>query len=135
MIETIQTFPGMTVDQAKDTIISHRGEVFTYWDEGCSRYVFVNKNETRVIKIEKYPNGENQKELDIYLNASDEDVENMAHTDMSLGIIEQEFVLPHKWAGQKLDMKQIQFSMSCRGGVGWKGDRLVCFDLDEYKKY
>lgn len=29
----------------------------------------------------------------------------------------------------------MRFAMSCRNEVGWKDGELVCYDLDEFKKY
>lgn len=61
----------------------------------------------------------------------------MAETTLSLeGFIEQEFCTPLKESDNVLTLKQILFASSCRNEVGWtKDNRLVCFDLDEFKKY
>ena len=127
----------ITVEEACKMAIIHQGEIFEYFDEGCTRYVFTNKDKTKVIKLEK-DNREiwNKKEIDIYTNASEEEKKLMAKTIMINGFIEQEFCLPIKFGGKKLSMSQIRFAQSCRNEVGWtKEDELVCFDLDEYKNY
>jgi hypothetical protein len=127
----------VTVAEASKMGIMHQGEMFSYFDEGCTRFVFSNEDRTKVIKLEKEGRGTfNQIEIDIYKNASDEDLAHMAETKMINGFIEQEFVMPIKFGGKRLTMEQIRFSRSCRSEVGWtKDDRLLCFDLDEYKKY
>jgi len=78
----------------------------------------------------------NQEEFDIYENAKGERRDQMVETTISSGIIEQEFVTPIKFGGKKLTIPQRMFAMSCRNEVGWSKDgKLLCFDLDEYKKY
>ena len=127
----------ITVSEASKMVIMHQGETFEYFDEGCSRYVFTNKNKTKVIKLEK-DNRDifNKLEDKIYREASDEAKAEMAKTTMVNGFIEQEFCMPIKFAGIKLNMEQVRFAQSCRNEVGWNKDGdLVCFDLDEYKKY
>ena len=127
----------ITVEEAASMVIMHQGETFEYFDEGCTRYVFANKDKTKVIKLEMNNSTMfNKEEADIYERASDEVKAQMAETKMVNGFIEQEFCMPIKFAGQKLTMSQIRFASSCRDEVGWnqKGE-LVCFDLDEYKKY
>lgn len=126
----------ITVAEAMQMGIMHQGEMFSYFDEGCSRYVFVNEDKTKVIKIEQSKYGNfNEQEYNVYKNASEAQKEMMADTKLTNGLIEQEFVLPIKFGGRKLTMEQIRFAASCRNEVGWKGDKLVCFDLDEFKKY
>jgi len=128
----------ITLAEAKSMIIMHKGETFTYFDEGCTRHVFANKDETKVIKILQRETGQdfNTEEALIYKNASDEDKEQMAKTELSNGMVEQEFVMPIKFGGKKLNIAQKLFARKCRNEVGWAEDgRLVCFDLDEFKKY
>lgn len=126
----------VTLQEAEQMGIMHQGEMFTYWDEGCTRHVFANKDKTKVIKLEQSNLRKfNEDEIQVYKNATDEQREEMAETKLINGFIEQEFVMPIGLAGKKLSMEQIRFARSCRNEVGWKGDKLVCFDLDEYKKY
>ncbi len=127
----------VTVEEAASMVIMHEGETFEYFDEGCTRYVFANADKTKVIKLEKSNLGKfNELEAKIYKNASDEVKEQMAQTNIKNGFIEQEFCMPIDFAGKKLSIKQILFARSCRNEVGWTQDgRLVCFDLDEFKKY
>jgi len=127
----------VTLAEASSMAIMHKGELFTYFDEGLTRFVFSNEDRTKVIKLEKtkQDNHFNELENEIYQKASKENRELMAETELVDGFIEQEFVMPIKFGGRKLSMEQIRFSRSCRNEVGWKGDRLVCFDLDEFKKY
>lgn len=122
--------------------ILYKGEVFTYFDMGLTRYVFVNADKTKVIKIliekSKYGHDYNLEESEIYENASDEKKLQMAKTELAYDgyIIEQEFCNPIKMDDRKLSISQVLFAESCRNEVGWTLDgRLVCFDLDEYKKY
>ena len=87
-------------------VILYKGEAFTFYDMGLTRYVFANADKTKVIKIQ---NG---------------------------SIIEQEFCLPIKFSDKKLNIAQMLFAKSCRNEVGWnKEGNLVCFDLDEYMRY
>lgn len=128
----------ISLDEARSMAIMYQGEVFTYFDEGCTRYVFKNEGKTKVIKLLKSGIGKNynQEEADIYHNATDTQKNEMAVTKLVGGFIEQEFAEPIKFAGKKLTMEQVRFASSCRQEVGWTKDgRLVCFDLDEYKKY
>ena len=129
----------IALEEAREMAINYKGEIFEYWDEGLSRYVFVNKDKTKVIKLHKQRHGGpdwNQQEVDIYNNASNEHKSKMAKTELNLGFIEQEFVTPIKWAGIKLTIPQILFANRCRNEVGWnRNNELVCFDLDEYLKY
>ncbi len=120
--------------------IIYKGEVFTFFDVGLTRYVFVNKDKTKVIKllIKKKGHDFNKEESDIWDNASDEKREELAKTELTYNglIIEQEFCNPIKLDDRKLTIPQMLFASSCRDEVGWNKDgKLVCFDLDEYKKY
>ena len=128
----------ITLEQARDQSIMHKGEVYAYFDEGCTRYVYANEDNTKVIKLLKSDIGinYNETEVEIYKNAKPDDKKQMAETELIHGFIEQEFVTPIKFAGKKLTIPQRLFASSCRNEVGWRenGD-LVCFDLDEFKKY
>lgn len=128
----------ISLEEAKNMLIFHKGELYSYFDEGCTRHVFVNKDETRVIKILQRGSGKdfNTEEANIYTNASDEDKEQMAKTELVGSMIEQEFVTPIKFGGKRLTIPQKLFASKCRNEVGWTEDgRLVCFDLDEFMKY
>jgi hypothetical protein len=128
----------ITVQEAKQMVIMHKGEAYTYFDEGLTRHVFVNKDETKVIKILQYNYGINYniEEAKIYTNANDEDKEQMVNTTLVNGLIEQDFVTPIKFGGRRLNIAQRLFASKCRNEVGWTSDgRLQCFDLDEFKKY
>ena len=123
---------------AKGSVIMYQQEVYKYWDEGNTRYVFINKDKTKVIKLPKdsWCHQFNQSEFDVYNNSSEEDRDKMALTTINEGVIEQEFCMPIKWAGKKLTIPQEIFARSCRNEVGWNSEgELVCFDLDEYRKY
>lgn len=126
------------LEEARSMVIMHNNEAFTFFDEGCTRYVYKNASETLVIKIDKTrgSNMWNQKEIEIYQNATEENKKQMTPTRMVGNVIEQDFCEPIQYAGIKLSMDQIRFAQSCRGEVGWDKDgNLVCFDLDEFKKY
>ena len=41
------------LEDARQMILIHKGEQFTYFDEGCTRYVYVNEEESKVIKLDK----------------------------------------------------------------------------------
>lgn len=127
----------VSLQEASDMSIMHQGEIFTYFDEGLTRFVFVNEDKTKVIKLEKEKRGThfNNLEDEIYRNASEENRKLMAETKLINGFIEQEYVEPIKFGSKKLSMSQIRFAQSCRNEVGWRGDDLVCYDLDEFKKY
>ncbi len=128
----------ITLEEAKSMVIMHKGEAYTYFDEGCTRHVFVNKDETRVIKILQRDNYKdfNTEEANIYINATDEVKNQMAKTELVNGMVEQEFVTPIKFGGRRLSIPQKLFASKCRNEVGWTEDgRLVCFDLDEFMKY
>ena len=49
----------ITVQEAKQMVIMHKGEAYTYFDEGLTRHVFVNADETKVIKILQRDSGKN----------------------------------------------------------------------------
>ena len=111
----------ISVEQARNMVIIHQNEAFTYFDEGCTRFVFVNKDKSKVIKINKSNSKNfNQDEIDIWDGASEETRKDFAKTNYINLLIEQEFVLPIKYAGIKLNMEQIRFAQSCRNEVGWK---------------
>lgn len=125
-----------------DSPILYKGEAFTFFDSGLTRYVFANDDKTKVIKIliEKEVGrfDYNKEESEIYTNASDEKKAKLAKTELTYNgtIIEQEFCNPIKFDKRKLTLPQILFAGACRNEVGWtKEGNLVCFDLDEYMKY
>ncbi len=120
--------------------ILYKGEAYIYFDCGLTRNVFVNKDKTKVIKllINKNSKDYNLEEKEIYENANEEVKKELAQTELAFNglIIEQEFCNPIKLDERSLTIKQMLFAESCRNEVGWTVDgRLVCFDLDEYKKY
>lgn len=128
----------ITLQQAKEMTILHKGELYTFFDEGNTRHVFANADKTRVIKILQNDIGTdyNTEEVRIYENASDEDKANMVKSELSCGMVEQEFVTPIKFGGKRLTIPQKLFASKCRNEVGWDKDgNLVCYDLDEYMKY
>ena len=127
----------VSIEDAKKMVILHKGETFSFFDEGCSRFVYTNADNTKVIKVLKSQSTNfNQEEVRIYNEATDEEKSEMVETTMYNGIVEQAFCTPIKFGGKKLTSEQKQFALSCRNEVGWSEDgRLVCFDLDEYKKY
>ena len=122
----------------EETILFHDNEMFQYYDEGMTRFVFVNEDKTKVIKILKSNNSfdYNKEENDIYQNAQEEIKKEMAETKLVNGFIEQEFVLPIKFSNKDLTIKQMLFAATSRDEVGWDKDgSLKCFDLSEYRKY
>jgi len=128
----------ISLQDAKGSVLMYKGEAYTFFDEGCTRYVYTNKSNTKVIKILKDSRSidYNVQEADIYKKAKPEDKELMVNTILVNGLIEQDFCLPIKFGGKKLTIQQRLFATSCRNEVGWGADdKLVCFDLDEYKKY
>lgn len=127
-------------ESVKKDVIIYKGESFTFFDTGLTRFVFVNKSKTKVIKILINKRGPdyNQEEIDIYTNASDELKKQLAATELTYNglIIEQEYVNPIKLDSRSLTIPQMMFAAGCRNEVGWdKEGNLKCFDLDEYKKY
>ncbi len=124
----------------KDDAILYKDEIFTYFDSGLTRHVFVNADKTKVIKllINKDGSDFNSDEINIYNNASKKNKAEMAKTELTYGglIIEQEYCNPIKLDKRKLTIGQMLFATSCRNEVGWTAEgKLVCFDLDEYKRY
>lgn len=120
--------------------IYYKGEFYTYFDSGLTRHVFVNADKTKVIKllVEKNNVEFNEKEIKIYKNASKYERNEMAKTKTAYDgfVVEQEFCNPIKWDERELTIEQMLFAAACRQEVGWTIDgQLVCFDLDEYKKY
>jgi hypothetical protein len=118
--------------------ILYKGQMFDYWDEGCTRYVFVDATQTKVIKIPRDDSSThfNELEFSIYNEADEKNKKKMCPTTFENGIIEQDFCMPVKWGGIKLDPHQALFAAQCRNEVGWDANgKLVCFDLDEYMKY
>jgi len=123
-----------------EDVILYKGETYTYFDEGLTRYVFTNADKTTVIKIliEKKSFDFNKEEIEIYENASEEKKKKLAKTKLTYDgeIIEQEFCNPIKFDDRKLTIPQMLFANACRKEVGWnKDDELVCFDLNEFMKY
>lgn len=124
----------------QNKVILYKGEAYSYFDSGLTRYVFVNANKTKVIKILINNNYKdfNLEEIEIYKNASAQVKDQMAKTEMAYDgfVVEQEFCNPIKFDDRRLTIPQIMFATSCRDEVGWnKEGKLVCFDLNEYKKY
>lgn len=123
-----------------EQVILYKGEAFTFFDEGLTRYVFSNESKTKVIKVlqDDHSFDFNLEEFDIYNKALDEVKSLMAHTELTYNgtIIEQEFCNPIKFDDRKMNIPQILFASSCRNEVGWnKNGKLVCFDLNEFKRY
>ena len=127
----------VSLSEARKMVILHKGELFTFFDEGTSRFVFSNDDDTKVIKILKNDSTNfNTEEVRIYTEANEEDKIRMVETTIFNGIIEQEFCTPIKFGGRKLNAEQNEFANRCRREVGWDKDgNLVCFDLDEFLKY
>ncbi len=128
----------LTVQEAREMVIMHEGVPYSYFDEGCTRMVFTDEKNTKVVKLVKKDWGidYNIEESEIYSNAKDEDKDLMVRTKLVNGLIEQDFVEPIKFGGQKLTTEERIFAASCRGEVGRTEEgKLLCFDLDEYKKY
>lgn len=128
----------ISLNIAKNSILMYKGETYTFFDEGTTRFVYVNKSQTKVIKVLKNDCGYDYNDLEskIYQNASLDDKNQMVPTELVNGLIEQDFVTPINFAGKKLNIQQKIFALSCRNEVGWDAnDNLVCFDLDEFKKY
>jgi len=120
----------ISLEDAKSMIIMHKGEAYTYFDEGLTRHVYANADKTKVIKLNMRESGinYNQMEIDIYTNASEESKEQMVETTISNNLIEQEFVTPIKFGGKKLTIQKRWFDRSCRKEVGWTVDgKLQCF--------
>lgn len=122
-------------------VVIYKNEVFYYFDTGLSRKVYVNEEKTKVIKIEinDYPY-HNKKEFEIYKNSNQKDLMCFTEYVNELNIIIQDFVIPLKFANEtlksKLTIKDFVFASSCRNEVGFdKNNKLICFDLDEFKKY
>jgi hypothetical protein len=121
-------------------VILYKGEAYTFFDNGLTRYVFANADKTKVIKIliKKDSYDYNEEEFDIYNNASESNRTKMAKTELTYNgeIIEQEFCNPIKFDNRSLTIPQILFANKCRNEVGWnKNGELVCFDLNEFMKY
>ena len=108
-----------------DDVILYKGEAFTFFDEGSTRYVFTNNDKTKVIKILiKKDIGHydfNAEEADIYNNASDQKKAKLAKTELTYNgtIIEQEFCNPIKFDNRPMTIPQMLFASSCRYEVGW----------------
>jgi hypothetical protein len=136
-----QIIQGDRIDKSITTqAIIHKDEAYTYFDSGLTRHVFVNADKTKVIKIliNKHSKEYNEEEVEIYKNANDAQKLEMAETGSTYDgfVVEQEFCNPIKFDDRKMTIPQMLFASSCRNEVGWTHDgRLVCFDLDEYKKW
>lgn len=122
-----------------EDVVIFNNEIYTYLDSGLTRKVYVNEDKTKVVKIlidDQY--NFNKSEYDTYNNSSEENRIQMAETFLSKDgfYVIQEYVENIKFSSKRMNMKQILFAESCRKEVGWTSDgRLVCFDLDEFKKY
>lgn len=123
-----------------ESVIFYNNEIYTYWDNGLTRYVFVNESKTKVVKllIENKSFDYNKEEFEIYDKADNEKKKELAKTTLGINglFVEQEFCNPIKLDDRKLTIPQMLFARKCRNEVGWTADgNLVCFDLDEYKKW
>lgn len=128
----------ISLESARQMTIFHEGVVFKFFDEGCTRFVYVNDDMTKVLKMNKGNLRDcNKDEKDIYDNANEADKALMCPTILlNRGFIEQKFVTPIKYGGRKLNKEQRYFAESCRNEVGWdENGQLICFDLDEFQKY
>lgn len=113
--------------------VFYKDEVYTFLDSGLTRNVFVNSDKTKVIKLLIDLDGINHNEIESNLFDLDNDEMAFTEYDKEYNIIVQEYIKP---VDRELTLQEIKFSMSCRGEVGLnKLDKLVCYDLDEYKKY
>lgn len=115
--------------------ILYRGEVYEYLDSGLTRRVYVNSDRTKVIKILIDDDGINHNEIERDIYNSKKGCGELCHTyyDKELNIIVQDYLRP---IDRELLPGEIRLSMSCRGEVGLDvNDRLLCYDLDEYRKY
>ena len=127
-----------TADEVRKQAVLYKSEVFTYFDEGLTRWVLTNEDKTKVVKFLKDPHGPayNTQEVDAYDSASEKAKLELAETKGDAFIVEQEFCNPIKWDDRDLTLPQVLFARSCRNEVGWDADgNLKCFDLDEYRKY
>jgi len=118
--------------------IFYKGEQWKFYDSGLTRNVFVNEDKTKVIKVLINSDGINHNKLEYDIYNDSDDKSEFAFTEISSDntIVEQEYVEPIKFSSKELTLREILFANSCRGEVGWnKENKLVCFDLDEYKKY
>jgi hypothetical protein len=117
----------------KDSIVFHKGEIFEYLNHGMTRNVFVNKDKTKVVKINKDSFDANTEELEIYEKSNQKD--KMAETWKEDGHIIQEYCRPILDSDYKT-IGDVKFVNSCRQdcGVNLNG-QIVCFDLSEFKKY
>ena len=119
--------------------ILHNNEIFTFYKSGNTRYVYVNESKTKVIKtLIRKGHDFNKTEIEIYESADQDTKDQMAETKLvSKGnLIEQEFCKPVDESDKELTIAQMLFASSCRNEVGWNSKgQLVCFDLDEFKKY
>lgn len=121
-------------EQQKVPPIIFQGQVFTYWDSGLTRNVFVNDDFTKVIKVLINSDMDyNAEEQSIYDNATPEAKSKMAPVSLHNGIIVQDFVLPIDKSPRELSIKQAMFADRCRKQVGWDKDgNLVCYDLSDF---
>lgn len=127
-------------DSIKKKAILYKGEAYTFFDHGLTRYVFVNPSKTKVIKIliDADSFDYNLEEIEIYKNAGAATKKQMAKTKLEYDglVVEQEFCNPVKLDDRKMTIAQIAFATSCRNEVGWDADgNLKCFDLNEFRKW
>ena len=126
-------------DQDDDHNIIYQNEVYSFYDSGLTRKVYVNDDKTKVIKILIDPFGFNYNKEEYNLYNSISKKEELAKTEISEDnlIVIQEFVTPVKFSNKEYNsINEITFANSCRNEVGWnKNGKLVCFDLNEYKKW
>lgn len=138
-VETI--FNHKISEDVRSKVIIFKNEAYSYFDSGLSRHVFVNKDKTKVIKIlisDTDGHNFNLDEYEIYNSASENNKKQMAYTEISSDntIIVQEYCSPIKFDERQMTLPQIRFALSCRNEVGWTNDgKLVCFDLDEFKRH
>lgn len=122
-----------SMSKFKDSVVYHKGELFEYLDQGHTREVFVNKEKTKVVKVNKDYFDANQEEIEIYNNSKEQD--KMAKTWLEDNYILQEYCRPILDSDYKT-IGDIKFVNSCRRecGINLNGN-IVCYDLSEFKKY
>lgn len=133
----IETSTSVKVNKNED-VFHYKGDKYTYFDEGLTRSVWVNEEKTKVVKVlhDALNHDFNKDEFETYTNSSEKDRDQMALTELEDGVIVQEFCNPIKFDNRPLKLRQKLFAAQCRNEVGWNhAGELVCFDLDEYKKY
>lgn len=90
----LQTFGDekISLEEAREMCILHEGQVYKFFDEGTTRFVYANGNMTKVIKLNKNRIGKGMEALYITLEGNLEKYNDLGHYKDSAVLLEHKGV-------------------------------------------